>query len=126
MFIKDDIGYNAAPAFADLDNDGDYDLLIGSWQSVSNAYENTGTTSSPTWTAKSAWNTPDIGDLEAPAFADLDNDGDYDLLTGTINGYSYAYENIAPLPPVPEASTIIMLSIGLIMITLYMIYKKRK
>jgi len=36
------------------------------------------------------------------------------------------YINVDPTPPVPEASTIIMLSIGLIMITLYMIYKKRK
>jgi hypothetical protein len=39
--------------------------------------------------------------------ADLDNDGDYDLLIGASNGWTYAYENTAPNPePIPEFSTI--------------------
>ncbi|MCR4283878.1 MAG: FG-GAP-like repeat-containing protein [Parcubacteria group bacterium] len=85
------------PAFADLDNDGDYDLLSGdrvyTGGGISYAYENTGTVSSPTWTAKTAWNAPDVGSRSSPAFADLDNDGDYDLLIGEASGISYAYEN---------------------------------
>src|SRR3989344_3506947 len=75
-----DIGSSVAPAFADLDNDGDYDLLIGDTGGISYGYENTGTAASSTWTAKSAWNTPNVGGVARPAFADLDNDGDYDLL----------------------------------------------
>ena len=88
-----DVGVQAAPAFADLDNDGDYDLLIGESAGVSYAYENTGTASSPVWTAKSAWNAPDVGDYTNPAFADLDNDDDYDLLIGILGGASLGYEN---------------------------------
>jgi len=88
-----DVGYNSAPAFADLDNDGDYDLLVGTYEGVSYAYENAGTTSNPTWTEKSEWNTPDVGLDSAPAFADLDNDGDYDLLIGEKYGNSFGYEN---------------------------------
>src|SRR3989344_2624950 len=88
-----DIGSSVAPAFADLDNDGDYDLLIGNTDGISYGYENTGTAASSTWTAKSAWDTPDIGSSVAPAFADLDNDGDYDLLIGSSLGTSYGYEN---------------------------------
>ena len=90
----DDVGKGAAPAFADLDADGDYDLLIGEQYGVSYAYENTGSASSPNWTAKSSWNLPDVGMGSKPAFADLDNDGDYDLLIGEgPTATAYAYEN---------------------------------
>ncbi|MDP3057523.1 MAG: VCBS repeat-containing protein [bacterium] len=88
-----DVGGTSVPAFADLDNDGDYDLLIGEEGGVSYAYENTGSNTSPTWTAKPVWNAPDVGEEAAPAFADLDNDGDYDLLIGEHFGSSAAYEN---------------------------------
>ncbi len=88
-----DVGLDAKPAFADLDNDGDYDLLIGETGGISYGYENTGTASSPVWTAKTAWNTPDVGTFTSPTFADLDNDGDFDLLIGENAGVSYAYEN---------------------------------
>ncbi|MCK4453915.1 fibronectin type III domain-containing protein [Candidatus Parcubacteria bacterium] len=88
-----DIGEYSVPSFADLDNDGDYDLLIGEYYGVSFGYENTGSITSPTWSAKSAWDTPDIGSSAAPAFADLDNDGDYDLLIGEAGGVSFGYEN---------------------------------
>ncbi len=81
------------PVFADLDNDGDYDLLMGERFGTSYGYENTGSVTSPVWTAKTAWNTPDVGDYAKPAFADLDNDGDYDSLIGESAGVSYAYEN---------------------------------
>ncbi|WP_155396543.1 PKD domain-containing protein [Methanosarcina barkeri] len=83
------------PYATDLDGDGDYDLLIGESDGISHAYENIGTASSPIWEAKSEWNTPDVGDNAEPEVADLDNDGDYDLLIGASNGISYAYENTA-------------------------------
>ena len=88
-----DVGTAAKPAFADLDNDGDYDLLIGESNGTSRGYKNTGSATSPTWTRESNWDAPDVGDGAKPAFADLDNDGDFDLMVGSRNGVSYAYEN---------------------------------
>ncbi len=89
-----DIGWAAKPALADLDDDGDYDLLIGEDWGTTKGYNNTGNASNPKWTAKSSWDAPDIGLAAKPAIADLDNDGDYDLLIGASDGVSYAYVNI--------------------------------
>ena len=82
-----------APAFADLDGDGDFDLLQGTKIGIAYGYENTGTTSSPAWTANSAWNLPDIGQYTALGFADLDGDSDFDLLFCSFSGTILAYEN---------------------------------
>jgi parallel beta-helix repeat protein len=90
----DDVGMGAAPAFVDLDADGDYDLFIGEQMGVSFAYENTGSASSPAWTKKSSWDLPGVNSGSKPAFADLDNDGDYDVLIGDgPTATAYAYEN---------------------------------
>ncbi len=102
-----DIGSRAGPALTDLDGDNDYDLVIGTSDGITYGYENTGNITSPIWTAKSAWNLADIGSYAKPAFADLDSDGDYDLLIGELSGYSYGYQNTGYLPPtVPRASFI--------------------
>ena len=92
-------GQGATPDFADLDDDGDYDLLVGERSGATSAYENTGGASSPIWTRKTSWDPPNVAELAAkPALADLDNDGDYDLLIGTMLGVSRGYENTAPIP----------------------------
>jgi len=79
---------------ADLDNDGDFDLMVGSYDGISYAYENTGTSFSPVWTRKSAWDaTFDVGERSTPEFGNLDGDDDYDLMIGSSNGYNYGLEN---------------------------------
>ncbi|MES3005317.1 MAG: FG-GAP-like repeat-containing protein [Patescibacteria group bacterium] len=90
-----DAGNNASPAFADLDNDGDYDLLVGSDTGLYLAFENTGSMSSPVWTAKNEWddNLTDVGANATPTFADMDYDGDYDLFVGSTGGVSFGFEN---------------------------------
>ena len=90
------VGYHSAPALADLDNDGDYDLLIGEYEGVMNGYENVGTVYSPSWNQNSSFVTGigEVGNWAQPALADLDNDGDYDLLIGVSNGTTIGYENM--------------------------------
>lgn len=90
-----DIGLNAYPAFADIDGDGDYDLLFGRDLQTLVYYRNTGTKQSPVWTI----NATVFGGVESntywkqPALADIDKDGDIDLVYGTSNGILYTYRN---------------------------------
>ncbi|RLG31312.1 hypothetical protein DRO03_01530 [Methanosarcinales archaeon] len=61
----------------------------------------------------------------APAFADLDGDGDYDLLIGEKCGVSYAYENMETSQPIPEFSTI-AIPVAAIIGLLFLFSQRRK
>jgi pectate lyase len=92
-----DVGYYAAPALADLDADGDRDALVGESGGRTLAYLNTGNDAAPIWIRQPGWDPGyDVGDRAAPALADLDRDGDADLLIGDTVGDVVAYENVGP------------------------------
>ena len=92
-----DVGSFSTPTFADIDGDGDQDLIVGEENGVLNYYENTGTASSPTYTARTGtanpWNGIDVGSASTPVFADIDGDGDQDLVIGNSLGTLRYYEN---------------------------------
>ena len=82
-------GYTTTPILIDVDQDGDLDLLVGSnsgkySDGSIDFFENTGTTASPKWVEQFGPDNPfsDFSFLKytVPAFADLDGDGDPDLL----------------------------------------------
>ena len=95
-FGLSDIGINAAPAFADLDNDGDLDMMAGSSVSSFYYFENTGTASAPAYAAPltNPFGLSNIGLYSAPVFVDIDNDGDLDLMAGEAFGNFYYFRNI--------------------------------
>lgn len=92
----------AVPVQADLDNDGDLDILVAEYYGVFQYFENTGTSSAPAFAApvqNPFGLTASLAYLPGLSFADLDNDGDLDLMTYEYNTTTYTadikyYENI--------------------------------
>jgi hypothetical protein len=87
-------GSNTIPALGDLDGDGDLDLLVGESSGYLNYFRNDGSSSGPRFTlVTDSLDAVRPGRRSAPALADLDGDGDLDLLVGTDAGAVVLYRN---------------------------------
>ncbi|MCF8244000.1 MAG: T9SS type A sorting domain-containing protein [Saprospiraceae bacterium] len=90
-------------SFADIDGDGDLDLLVNAYDSISYQnnmvfFENLGTAQNPIFSADNFQVNPygiESGYLTQPILADFDNDGDLDLIAGIQYGGGFQFqENI--------------------------------
>ncbi len=82
------------PRFADLDNDGDQDLILGSISSSPQYFENTGSATIPYFQAGNDLFAPiQELDCEIGVCTDLDHDGDLDFISGGYTGL-HLYDNI--------------------------------
>lgn len=91
QYLGLDIGTSSQPAFGDIDNDNDLDLLIGTGSDGVLVYRNNG----GGFEDLVLDNTYqfEIHSLSAPAIGDIDGDGDQDVMVGTSNGGMILYRN---------------------------------
>lgn len=91
---------HSCPAFYDVDSDGDLDMWLGGESGAATRYFlNTGNSANPIWEYDTNAYIPDISFAQvSPAFCDIDNDGDFDLFVGDLNGHIEFYENKGTFP----------------------------
>lgn len=108
VFYQDILaGANSFPTFNDSDGDGDQDLFIGTSEGRVQYFENVGSPSSAQFVRRTNHyaNTEAMTEA-APAFADIDADGDLDLFIGTQRGGLHVYRNLLDPMAVGEATSL--------------------
>ena len=93
-FLSINLGNNLFPEFIDIDNDDDLDLFVGNYNGLIHYFKNIGTINNYNFEYQGILNDIDLQGYSAPEFIDIDNDSDYDLLVGCLDGKVYFYENI--------------------------------
>jgi len=94
-FGLNDVGDDSAPVFGDIDGDGDFDALVGEGLGGVQFFENTGTSTAPAFAApiQNPFGLTTIGFRSKPELADIDTDGDLDVLIGNLNSDSIFFRN---------------------------------
>ncbi len=84
------------PTFGDMDNDGDADMIVGDKEGKLHYFQNTGGAGNAavfTTLPVQDYHGIDVGDFSTPVLADMDRDGDEDLLIGEAFGNVDYFEN---------------------------------
>ena len=98
-FGLSNVGDESAPAFTDIDGDGDFDAFVGTSSGDTFFFENTGSSSSPSFVARAVIGLGNVGGTSKPAFADIDGDGDPDAFIGIFPGSTFLFSNIGEVCP---------------------------
>ena len=87
-------GNGATVSLADYDGDGDNDLLSGMWNGKFYFFRNDGTPAKPIFNlVTTSFSNLTVNSYSSPVFVDIDNDGDYDIVSGALSGQVYLFVN---------------------------------
>ncbi|MDD3097986.1 MAG: FG-GAP-like repeat-containing protein [Candidatus Cloacimonetes bacterium] len=91
LFSSLNDGNYPVPDLADIDADGDLDMIVGFSESGAvKLYLNTGSATAPQFSEASSSQLTDVGLYAYPVFCDFDRDDDFDILIGRdIHGFVY-------------------------------------
>lgn len=108
------VGSNPVPDVADVDNDGDLDLVVGlSEDGAVRLYLNSGSPSAGQFSATGMQTIGDVGLYAYPVFCDLDADGDQDILCGRdLHGFIYYQNNGSPESPLWQENPTLFAGLG--------------
>ena len=105
QFLGNDIGTDLCPTFGDIDNDDDFDLVIGTYLGDMIFYENIGNKFNYDFSFHSVLDGGENFWFATPVLADLNFDNKLDILVGNIYGdlrlyyqdqdYNFLLENIS-------------------------------
>jgi Secretion system C-terminal sorting domain/FG-GAP-like repeat len=102
-------------SFVDIDGDGDFDLLGGGEDGRIFYAQNVGTAQIANFSQPQlGYFNIDVGSNSVPTWADLDGDGDFDLVVGERNGNLNYYNNIGTATNANFSATVSNGSFGLI------------
>ncbi len=97
QFLGGNIGNNLALSFGDIDNDNDYDLVVGDFNGYIQLFLNTGTSNNPEFVFHENILNIDLSGYSVPKLFDINNDSDLDLIVGELNGNISLYRNIGSI-----------------------------
>ncbi|NJL28612.1 MAG: VCBS repeat-containing protein [Thermoanaerobaculia bacterium] len=96
-FFGFDAGFDSVPELADLDGDGDLDLIVGAGDGTLRYFENTGSAVAFSFVQRTGTANPlgsiDVGNTSCPKLVDLDGDGDLDAVVGESSGTLRYFQN---------------------------------
>ena len=108
-------GFGLAPTLGDLDDDGDADLLVGSFSGLIAYYENVGSPTSADFQLQTLdYLGQDVGSASTPVLQDLDADADLDLVVGESSGSINYFQNTgSPAAPVFASDPVLFAGIDI-------------